>query len=102
MSALTTPDAPALAAALAARGLSCTVEARDRLAIVTPDGDRGVVADAAERRALHQLATTFGFTHVALEVVDAPSARNDAHDDAHDDARDDARDARGARASGGD
>ena len=68
MSATTTPDAAGLAAALAARGMSCTVEARERLAVLLPRGDWSAAADAAERRAVHQLATTFGFTHAALEL----------------------------------
>lgn len=62
------PDALGLAAALAERGLACVVEARDRLAVLFAGDEWPALADAAERRALHRLATTFGFTHVALEL----------------------------------
>lgn len=80
MSATETPDASGLVAALAARGIPCTVEARERLAILCPRGEWSAVADASERRALHQLATTFGFTHTALEVDAEADAETRASD----------------------
>lgn len=67
-----TPDARALGEALAGEGMACRVEARERLAVLVPErGDADAwrsLADAARRRALHQLATRHGFTHVALEL----------------------------------
>ena len=68
------PDAAGLAAALADRGLPCRVEERERLAIVVPQGELPALGDAATRRDVHRLATTYGFTHVALEL-DADDAR---------------------------
>ena len=64
------PDARALEAALASEGLECIVEARDRLAVLVPRGGEAWarLGEAPRRRALHQLATRFGFTHVALEI----------------------------------
>ena len=63
------PDAQALHAALAARGLPCEVEARDRLAVLVPTGEWPSLEDATTRRGLHQLAASLGFTHVALEIA---------------------------------
>ena len=73
---MTTPDAAGLARALAERGQPCRVEARDRLAVLVPAGAwrSADLATPAERRALHGLATSFGFTHVALELDPAPGA----------------------------
>lgn len=74
---MSAPDAEALTRALAARGLPGRVEARERLAVLVPGAEWPALADAAERRALHQLATQHGFTHVALEL-DAGDAPRDA------------------------
>jgi hypothetical protein len=64
------PDARGLEAALASEGLDCVVEARDRLAVLVPRGGEAWerLGEAPRRRGLHQLATRFGFTHVALEI----------------------------------
>ena len=69
-----TPDALGLAAALAEHGVECVVEARDRLAVLFTSDEWPALGDAAERRALHRLATTYGFTHVALEVEETGAA----------------------------
>jgi hypothetical protein len=63
-------DARGFAEALAARGYPCVVEARERLALLAPSGAWPAMDDATARRAVHGLATQFGFTHVALEVSD--------------------------------
>jgi hypothetical protein len=73
-----TPDALGLAAALAERGIECVVEARDRLAVLFTGDEWPALEDAAERRALHQLATTYGFTHVALELDALDASEGDA------------------------
>ena len=78
MSASITPDSAGLAAALAARGLACRVEGRERLALLVPADESLPVDDPQQRRAIHQLATRFGFTHVAIEVVDDASDAADA------------------------
>ena len=62
------PDALGFAAALAERGMACGVEARERLAVLFTSEDWPALAQAAERRTLHGLATQYGFTHVALEL----------------------------------
>lgn len=66
--AASAPDAAALEGALTDEGLACRVEARERLAVLVPRGDWPALDDAPRRRALHQLATRHGFTHVALEL----------------------------------
>lgn len=63
-------DPHGLAAALEARGYPCMVESRERLAVLAPSGPWPALDDAAARRAVHVLAAQFGFTHVALELVD--------------------------------
>lgn len=78
-----TPDALGLAAALAERGVECVVEARDRLAVLFASDEWPAPGDAAERRALHRLATAYGFTHVALEL-DAGEAGTASDADAVD------------------
>jgi hypothetical protein len=62
------PDARGLAAALAARGVACGVEGRERLAILIPSREWAELQDAARRREVSALAASFGFTHVALEL----------------------------------
>jgi hypothetical protein len=62
-------SAAALERALADAGLGCTVEARDRLALLVAPGDAAAALAAPEgRRTALALATAHGFTHVALEV----------------------------------
>ena len=72
------PDALGLATALAERGMECVVEARERLAVLFATDDWPALAEAAERRALHRMAMTYGFTHVALEL---DAADDPAHPD---------------------
>lgn len=56
--------------ALAARGIPCHVEAREKLAVLVATGSAGEhLSDAATRRELHALAATHGFSHVALELL---------------------------------
>jgi hypothetical protein len=73
VSAPVVPDSAGLAAALAERGIACRVEGRERLALLVPGDASLAVGDSQQRRAIHQLATRFGFTHVAIEVVDEAS-----------------------------
>lgn len=56
--------------ALRAMGFPCKVEARDKLAILTPqpDADSGALADAELRARAVALVREHGFTHVALEI----------------------------------
>lgn len=69
-------DATGLAADLAARGVACRIEARDRLALLVPTGELPDLASPALRREWQALATARGFTHLALaldeEGTDAP------------------------------
>lgn len=62
----------ALEAALREAGVPCSVEARDTLAIVTMDAAASpfAVDETLRRRAL-ALAREHGFTHLALELLDA-------------------------------
>ena len=76
-------SARALEQALAAEGIVCTVEPRDRLAVVTPLDERslGLLCAAERRRAAAALAAEHGFTHLALElVVDAASGASLSRD----------------------
>jgi hypothetical protein len=64
-------SAESLERALGTLGIECVVEAYERLAVVVP---RGAVPDltAVElRRSAVRLAADHGFTHVALELVEA-------------------------------
>ena len=56
--------------ALAAAGIDVRVEARDRLAILTPCAGEPNLTSEAQRRVAIALATERGFTHVALELLD--------------------------------
>lgn len=64
-------NADALEAALHAAGVPCTVEARETLAIVTMDASASPFTDDALRRRALALAHEHGFSHVALELLDA-------------------------------
>lgn len=62
-------SADALERALAEAGLPCTVEPRDRLAVLVAHADgAAVLASPDGRRVAIELAAAHGFTHVALEV----------------------------------
>lgn len=61
-------DSCALAAALAARGCTCDVEARGALAVLGAGADQlRRFAAPGERQAVLALAKALGFTHVAVE-----------------------------------
>ncbi len=57
---------------LADAGLSCRVEARERLAVVHPEpGHHLELADDAVRRQVVGLGRKRGFTHVAIALAEA-------------------------------
>lgn len=55
-----------LEARLSEIGMTCRVEARDRLALLIPAGDLALDADLRAR--IVRMARTEGFTHVAMEI----------------------------------
>ena len=61
-------DATGLAIALSGLGLSCMIEAHERLAVIVPTGAMPELSDAAVRREIQALAIAHGFTHVALDL----------------------------------
>ena len=69
-------DADAFASALESRGIACTVEPRERLAVLVcerrDDIDR--LGDADTRRMLVDAARGLGFTHVAVDLVSVDDA----------------------------
>jgi hypothetical protein len=65
-------SADGLQRALAALGIDCTVEARDKLAVIIPK-HAGPLREASVRRAALAMLGEHGFTHLALEIPDAPS-----------------------------
>jgi hypothetical protein len=74
----TTRNATALAAAIAALGVQCSLEARGGLALLTPVPESIEKLQAPEtRRTVLALAREHGFTHVAIEL---PSDRRRAGD----------------------
>lgn len=64
----------ALAADLAALGIVCDVEARERLAVVRPMADPAQLIPVETRAAVLKAARLRGFTHVALEIGGADDA----------------------------
>ena len=74
-------SAESLEAALRARGIACRVEARERLALLVPDGPLGPIEDAALRRDVVASLRDHGFTHLALELVDDPAGDAAVHRD---------------------
>ena len=64
-------SAAALGSALSDLGISARVEARDRLAVLHPAGIGDGAAIAAQRGRVVALASTHGFSHVALEATSA-------------------------------
>ena len=65
-------SAASLEGALAELGLRCDIEARDTLALVLGEADVAVaLTNAATRRQALRIARDHGFTHLALELVDA-------------------------------
>ena len=63
-------SARALEQALASQGIRCTIEPRDRLAVLTPLDERSRDALCVTERSLAAtaLAAEHGFTHLALEL----------------------------------
>lgn len=69
-------NARALEQALAADDIRCTIESRDRLAVLTPLDERSLVAlrNTERRLAATARAAEHGFTHLALDLgADAAS-----------------------------
>jgi hypothetical protein len=64
-------SADTLGAALRKIGIACSVEAQGKLAVLIPEGDVSVLEQAEVRRAALALLGDHGFTHLALELVDA-------------------------------
>lgn len=60
--------------ALAELGIHCTVEARDNLAVIVRQHGASGLADPTVRRAALALLDEHGFTHLALEIPDAPGS----------------------------
>ena len=61
-------DAAALEADLATLGVDCSVEPRERLALVMPRAGHDRLADADVRREAVRFAEARGFSHLALEL----------------------------------
>ena len=73
------PDAAGLERALRAAGVSCVVDAFDRLAVLVPGpGGCALTGDAALRGRALALLAAHGFTHLALELTGDPSAASRA------------------------
>ena len=66
-------SAEGLRQALAALGIECRVEARDKLAVIIPPKDGTKLNDIAVRRSALALIREHGFTHLALEIPDTPA-----------------------------
>jgi hypothetical protein len=75
-------SAEGLEAALLATGIAADVEARVRLAIITPRDDASSRAIAERRDSVVTLASLHGFSHVALEIGARPRASDSARSDA--------------------
>ena len=65
-------SADGLQRALRALGIDCTVEARDKLAIIVPSASARDFSEMALRRSALALLPDHGFTHLALEIPDTP------------------------------
>ena len=74
-------SAASLETALRARGVACRVEDRERLALLIPEGSVAAIEDPSVRREIVSLLREHGFTHLALEVSDAPSGDAAVHRD---------------------
>jgi hypothetical protein len=66
-------SADGLQRALRALGIDCTIEARDKLAIIIPTASARDVGEMALRRSALALLAEHGFTHLALEITDTPA-----------------------------
>lgn len=67
-------SADGLERALRAIGIECSVEARDRLAIIIPKTPARDFTEPALRRAAIALLAEHGFSHLALEIPGTPDA----------------------------
>ena len=65
-------SADGLQRALRAIGIDCTVEARDKLAIIIPAAPARNFSEASLRRAAVALLAEHGFSHLALEIPGTP------------------------------
>jgi hypothetical protein len=65
-------SADGLERALRAIGIECSVEARDRLAIIIPKTRAGDFSEPSLRRAAIALLAEHGFSHLALEIPESP------------------------------
>lgn len=66
------PNEPAPAALrqdLASAGFALAVEARDKLAVLTPVAGAAAGLTDEDRRLLQALARRHGFTHAAIEIL---------------------------------
>ena len=64
-------SADGLQRALRAIGIDCTVEAREKLAIIVPSASSRDFSEASLRRSAIALLAEHGFTHLALEIPDS-------------------------------
>ena len=64
-------SAEGLQRALRAIGIDCTVEARDKLAIIVPGAATDFTENSLRRAAIAMLAE-HGFSHLALEIPGTP------------------------------
>ena len=65
-------SADGLQRALRAIGIDCTVEARDKLAILIPSAPTRDFNEPSVRRAAIALLAEHGFSHLALEIPGTP------------------------------
>ena len=81
-------DASRLSQALWRDGIACVVEARERLALVTPSSDDARASALASdmRATILEVARSHGFTHVAIELPAAGSSSTLGDSVAGDDA----------------
>ena len=66
-------SAAALQESLRTLGITCRVDAIERLAVLVPDGPIDALEDARIRREAVGLLRAHGFTHLALEITDGVS-----------------------------
>jgi hypothetical protein len=66
-------SADGLQRALRGLGIDCTVEAREKLAIIVPSGSLRDFSESSLRRSAIALLAEHGFTHLALELPDSPA-----------------------------
>ena len=74
-------SAGALEAALRELGIRCTVEGRDRLAVLVADDETAAVDAARMRRDALRLTRVHGFTNLALDVRGATADDAPLHRD---------------------